>query len=246
MKAIFFDTETTGKDAKDRICQFAFAEYGVGESIEPIGEVSYLFKPSVPIGIEAMSVHHITNEMVANEPPFVGSEIHGTLKDLMEDDENYCIAHNAKFDVAMLEREDIVPKNVICTLKIARHLDPEGKLPKHNLQYLRYALGLQVTAVAHDALGDVRVLKALFDRLYAKVAEGYTIPFPMPVDYLKEMVRLSSQPVTIVRFNFGKHVGKKIADVAKEDADYLRWLYRSESQKPDADEDMLYTLKKYI
>lgn len=246
MRLIFFDTETTGKDAKDRICQLAFAEYGVGEKIEAIGEVSYLFKPPVPIGYEAMAVHHITREMVASEQAFIGSEIHGTLKEKMEDPDNYCVAHNAKFDLAMLEREDIVPKNVICTLKIARHLDPEGMMPNYKLQYLRYVLGLEVVATAHDALGDVRVLKALFDRLYAKVAEGYDIPFPMPEDYLKEMVRLSSQPVAIVKFAFGKHIGKKIADVAKEDADYLRWLYRSESQKPDADEDMLYTLKKHI
>lgn len=243
MRAIFFDTETTGKEAKDRLCQFAFAEYGVGESIDLIGEVQYLFKPAVPVGIEAMSIHHITNEMLADQSAFVGSEVHANLKELMEDPDNYCIAHNAKFDVAMLAKEDIVPKNVICTLKIARHLDTEGKIPQYKLQYLRYLLGLNVVATAHDALGDVRVLKALFDRLYAKVAEGYTIPFPMPEDYLKEMVRLSSQPVTLVRFSFGKHKGKLIADVDKS---YLLWLYNSEKEKPDADEDMLYTLKKYI
>lgn len=54
---IFLDTETTGTGADDRLCQLAF-KTGQGTI------VNQLFNPGRPIAIEAMAVHHITNEMV--------------------------------------------------------------------------------------------------------------------------------------------------------------------------------------
>ena len=70
---------------------------------------------------------------------------------------NILVAHNAKFDIDMLIKEDVHPKKVICTLKVARHMDPNGVIPKYNLQYLRYFLGIKVEATAHDALGDIQI-----------------------------------------------------------------------------------------
>ncbi len=60
---IFLDTETTGAGPDDRLCQLAF-KAGQGRG------VCGLFNPGRPIAIEAMAVHHITNEMVKNRPPF--------------------------------------------------------------------------------------------------------------------------------------------------------------------------------
>ena len=60
---IFLDTETTGTDKDDRLCQIAFkTEAGL--------IVNELFNPGKPISIEAMSIHHITNEMVMDKPLF--------------------------------------------------------------------------------------------------------------------------------------------------------------------------------
>ena len=64
---IFLDTETTGAGPSDRLCQIAFkAEEGTA--------VNELFNPGMPISIDAMTVHHITNEMVRDKPSFRGSE----------------------------------------------------------------------------------------------------------------------------------------------------------------------------
>ena len=126
---IFLDTETTGTENKDRLCQLAY-KLATGEI------VNELFKPPVPIEIEAMSVHHITNEMVAGKPAFKDSIEYQKLVDLLNDDTNILVAHNAKSDVDMLVKEGIHPKQVICTLKLARHLDPNGVIPKYKLQYL--------------------------------------------------------------------------------------------------------------
>jgi len=56
------------------------------------------------------------------------------LVDLLNDDTDILVAHNAKFDVDMLVKEGVQSKKVICTLKLARHLDPERKIPRYSLQ----------------------------------------------------------------------------------------------------------------
>jgi len=100
----------------------------------------------MPITIDAMTVHHITNEMVRDKPPFRDSDTWSKLQDLVNSDGYVMVAHNAAFDIDMLNKEGIEPKSVICTLKLARHFDKDGVLPKYGLQYLRYYLGLNVDA----------------------------------------------------------------------------------------------------
>ena len=85
----------------------------------------------MPITIDAMTVHHITNEMVQDKPPFRDSDTWRKLQDLVNSDGNVMIAHNAAFDVDMLKKEGIEPKNVICTLKLARYFDKDGVVPKY-------------------------------------------------------------------------------------------------------------------
>ena len=96
----------------------------------------------------------------------------------------------------MLKREGIEPSKVICTLKLARHLDGTGVIPKYNLQYLRYYLGLEIDAKPHDALGDIMVLEAVFKRIYAKlVAYGLSNP-------VNEMIKVSNNPVLLPRMPY--------------------------------------------
>lgn len=81
---IFLDTETTGTGTKDRLCQLAY-KLDTGEI------VNKLYKPPLPIEIEAMTVHHITNEMVADKPAFKDSPEYFKLVDLLDDDEIYLL-----------------------------------------------------------------------------------------------------------------------------------------------------------
>ena len=64
---IYLDTETTGNGPDDRLCQITFKPAN-GDS------VSGLFNPGRPISIDAMVVHHITDKMVADKPPFQESD----------------------------------------------------------------------------------------------------------------------------------------------------------------------------
>ncbi|MGD9369082.1 MAG: DUF3820 family protein [Desulfobacteraceae bacterium] len=222
---IYLDTETTGTGPDDRLCQLAFKP-GQGTV------VNELFNPGRRIAIEAMAVHHITNEMVRDKPPFKGSAAYMQLIDLVAGPNNIVVAHNAKFDIDMLRNEGIDPPKVICTLKLARFLDKAGVIPQYNLQYLRYYLELKIEAKAHDALGDILVLEALFRRIYARFqSDGVE-------DIENEMIRISNAPILIARMPFGKHKGMLFSEIP---TDYLEWLYSTE-----LDEDMAHTVRHHL
>ncbi|HCP08419.1 MAG TPA: DNA polymerase III subunit epsilon [Candidatus Moranbacteria bacterium] len=235
---IFLDAETTGKGPEDRLCQVAYKFNGE--------EFESLFKPPIPIQVEAMSISHITNKMVEDKDPFIGSQMCNHLNDICSE-ENVIVAHNAQFDVEMLKKEGIEAKNVIDTLKIAHHLDKEGVIPRYNLQYLRYFLELEIeNAVAHNALGDVRVLEKVFERLFQKMAGE----FKDEHEVIQEMIRISSLPILMKKFPFGKYKGLKVADVAKKDPGYLGWLLdekmKEKNMGGDNDENWIYTFEYYL
>lgn len=157
---IFLDTETTGVGPTDRLCQVAYKISGT-DKIE-VGT----FKPPVPISLEAMSVNHITNEMVEDCYPFAGGVFRNTLKELLERPDAVMVAHNAPFDAGMLAREGIVPTKTICTLAIAREISKrDSSMKKHDLSYLRYfyKLNVSLNIRPHSADADVYVLEKLFE-----------------------------------------------------------------------------------
>ncbi len=232
---VFFDTETTGNEDNDRLCQIAWSANGVRRE--------ELFKAPLPISIEAMSVHHITEKMIADKPLFVDSPAYSEIKNLFEDENTIVVAHNAKFDIDMLRKENIIPKNHICTLKVARALDTDGSIPRYNLQFLRYFLGMEIEATAHDALGDVLVLEQLFERLLKKSIEQSGGDEEKA---LAHMMTISSQPSLVKNFNFGKHNGKTVAEVRAVDKGYLEWLLNQKMQDGGSDEDWVFTLKHYL
>lgn len=237
MRILFFDTETTGNTDTDRLCQLGIKERGV---VTPILNATY--KPPIPISFEAMAVHHITEKMVANRPLFAESTEYGEVKALFEDNNTVAVAHNAPFDIAMLAREGIAPTHFICTYKVARALDVHEKISQYKLQYLRYFLGIEIDAVAHDAWGDVLVLEALFERLLAKVTEEKGSESAA----LEEMITISLRPILFTTLRFGKHNGKRLEDVVREDRDYLGWLLRQKKENPAGEDDWIYTLEHYL
>ncbi len=247
-KLIFFDTETTGNTEKDFLCQIAYKTDGEN--------FTGLYKPPIKIPPEASAVHHITNKMVADKPSFNESGDQKKIKTLFENKNSVVIAHNAPFDLMIIKKENIIPTNFICTLRMARHLDPEGKIDRYNLQYLRYFLEIEIDATAHDALGDVLVLEQLFERLKQKMQEEIkkdplalkgTPPSQGGEDpVIQKMIEISSHPSLLRSFNFGKHMGKKIEDVLKTDRGYLEWLYGEKIKGEAPDEDWIYTLRHYL
>lgn len=232
-KLIFLDTETTGNELeKDRLVQVCY-------EVEGEVKVEY-FKPPIPMSVKAMSVTHITNRMLEDKEPFVGSRMKDELESLLK--EGTLVAHNAKFDVGILKAEGVDVPRFICTLRVARHLDKDNKIPEYNLQFLRYYLDLEIEGNAHDAEGDVKVLKGVFDRLFAKMRELLDSDEAV----IEEMVKISSEPTLFNYFNFGKHKDKAIAEVLQTDKAYLEWLLAQKLTNPEAEEDWIHTLNHYL
>jgi len=235
-KVIFLDTETTGNEPiKDFVCQLAFKTAN-----ETFCE---LFKPPVPIPPEASAVTHITNKMVADKKAFAESDNYGAIKLMLEASDAVMVAHNAKFDLAIISKEGIVPTNFICTLRVARALDKDNVIPQYKLQYLRYYLDIDIEADAHDALGDVLVLEKLFERLLAKTMKEYNLDEDGAIE---KMIEISSKPSLMNLFSFGKHNGKTVAEVKNIDPGYLDWMLTQKEQNPDNEEDWIYTLKYHL
>ncbi len=228
---VFVDTETTGIDfLVDRIIQVAFKFQG--------NIFASYFKPDVPISVKSMSISHITNEMVKDSEEFSSSEMKKDLQDILN--ENILVAHNAGFDVDMLYKEGVSVTSYIDTLKVIRYLDLDNEIPEYGLQYLRYFLEFNISATAHDALGDVLVLEKLFEYLYERMEkEGFS-------NILEEMVEISSKPLLLRLFNYGKHKGKKVEEVLSYDRSYLEWMLEQKLNNESYDEDWIFTLKHHL
>ena len=240
---VLFDTETTGNRDDDKVIQFGAMIVDQRGKVEAYDE---LCSTDVEIKIEAMEVHNITPNIIEGKPKAIETSFYKRLEEL-NNPENYLIAHNISFDMGMIEKEGFLNAyQLIDTLRCAKHLFPD--MPYHRLQYLRYALELyktekqeadkyNITIKAHDAIGDVLVMKLFLSKLVTKCREIYPDYNPM-----EKLVDLTRTPVLIKTFKFGKHKGKEIAEVAKEDAGYLNWM----KSNMDLDEDLKYTLDKVL
>ena len=233
-KLVFLDVETSGLEESDRICELAFIVDNEGEN----SFFSELCKPDKKISTGAMAIHNITNEMVKEALLCTQTASYKALLSLNVE-ENIIVAHNLKFDLKMLEKEGFCnTMQVIDTLRCVKSLIPECEL--FNLQFLRYELNLykeeekvanemKIELKAHRALSDVIHLQLLFKTL---------------LDYatLSQLIEISSSPVLLEKFTFGKYKGRYIEEICALDAGYIQWMKNSIE---DLDEDLLYTLKYY-
>lgn len=240
---VLFDTETTGNKEDDKVIQFGAMIVDQRGKVEAYDEFC---STDVEIKIEAMEVHNITPNMIEGKPQAKETTFYKRLEEL-NNPENYLIAHNISFDMGMIEKEGFLNAyQLIDTLRCAKHLFPD--MPYHRLQYLRYALELykveeqeaakhNITIKAHDAIGDVLVMKLFLSKLVTKCREIYPDYNPM-----EKLVDLTRTPVLIKTFKFGKYRGKEIAEVARDDAGYLNWM----KSNMELDEDLKYTLDKVL
>lgn len=264
-KLIIFDTETTGINEEDKIIQ-------VGAIISDLDNKKYIEKydelcsTDIPIKIEAISTHGIRQIDIKNKPLYKNTNFKRTLEEL-NSNENYLIAHNLNFDLKMLEKENF--KNnykLIDTLQCAKHLyeiDEEinnYKLPNYKLQTFRYIMFTQedeekeakkynVQIKAHDAMGDVIILKLFLGKIYLRIKEKYNIT--NKIEIFNKMVELTKQPAEVKIINFGKYAGKTLKEIKSIDAGWINWLFKEQTKQknnndPKFNKDLYFTLDKII
>ncbi len=204
LRPIFYDTETTGiKASKDRVIELA--------AFDPENNKSFvqLINPGCHIPEEASSIHHITDDMVANEPCF--KEIAQSFVHFCSGDTVLIAHNNDAFDILFLREEfsragiEMPEWNFFDTLKWSRRYRPD--LPRHTLQFLREIYNIPANN-AHRALDDVMILHKVF------------IAMVDDLD-ISTAIKLLNQERALSRMPFGKHQGKPLEKVPKS---YVQWL----------------------
>ena len=242
---VFFDIESTGLNVvRDRIIQLALIRYTPnGSSPE---ERLYLINPGIPISAEAIAVHGITLEDVADKPRFkeLAAEILAFIGDA--DLAGY---NSNRFDIPLL-MEEFARAGIDFDLESRRTIDVQRIFYKMEPRTLSaaYQFYCQKTIEnAHDALEDVRATVEVLDGQLKKYhdkdfvpEEGEIIPAPVKNDVaslyeftndqqiLDATQRLRYDHTGTVVFNFGKYMGRPVAEVLYKDPPYYHWMLNKE------------------
>ena len=167
---VILDTETTGLyDAE--IVEIAI----VNHSGEPL--LNTLVKPSIPIPSDAADVHGITDEIVANAPPF--SEVYPRIAEVLKD--KRILIYNAAFDIKILNyccNQYGLPilmlkKRSDCLMEWAAQWG--GYWSYYHQDYKYFPL----SSSSHRALGDCIAALNLIKRMAAD-SEEMDCPVPIP------------------------------------------------------------------
>jgi DNA polymerase-3 subunit epsilon len=171
---LVFDSETTGLDVmEDRIVSVG-AVLVNGGHVAPGLNLDRLVNPAMPIPPRSTAIHGITDEMVADAPPF--AQVWQELQSVFA--ERVVIGHNIGFDLAVLKREaeraDLswqTPK-FLDTLRLVVGLFPDWQ--DLNLETIAGHLGVDVQG-RHTALGDALVTAEIWARLQPILEEAKVV-----------------------------------------------------------------------
>lgn len=245
MQLIVVDTETSGLEETDQVCELALVTLKYSDPVVTkrswfIADAwSSLVKPSCPISIPARATHHITDAELANAPSMTSLLLKRGLPEFgatsvggpLVTDPVFC-AHNAAFDRRMLEQSGVhpslLPTKTICTWRCSLHLFPDS--PGHSNQVLRYFLNVTPESCdlpPHRALPDALTTAAILCRM-------------LEVESAERLVELTSTPVLLSRVHFGQHRGKYWRDL---DVGMLRWVL---SPQRKFDEDTCHTARYWL
>jgi DNA polymerase III subunit epsilon len=185
-----------------------------------------LINPECEIPESSIAIHHITPDMVKDQPT-----IKEVLPHILKMIGNYTIVgHGIKFDVdivANAAEKNRIPCSIrnnktIDTLRMARHY---GESPVNSLEQLRKHFHIPLEG-AHRALNDVIVNVDVFRNL----AKDYK--------NLGHLFQVLSKPILLKIMPLGPHKGRPLKEVPFE---YLQWAARKEF-----DEDLTFTIRSEI
>jgi DNA polymerase-3 subunit epsilon len=225
----FIDLETTGINiSTDRIVEIAIVK------ISPDGSKLVkrkIINPTIPIPQGATDVHGITNEMVKDAPTF--KQASNEIKQFIEgcDIGGY---NSNRFDIPMLVEEflrcelniDIENRKLVDVQKVY-HLMEQRTLSAAYKFYcqkdLEGAHGAEV-----DATATYEVLEAQIEK-YSQI--GNTVESIIKFTGEEQIVDFSRRFIMengVEIFNFGKHKGKPVTRVLKEEPQYYDWMMKGD------------------
>jgi len=224
---VFFDVETTGLNVTtDRIIQISTMKFVPGSELPNVRTI--LMNPGIPIPSDATAIHHITNEQVKNLSGFAAFAI--DLEEIFQSSDvgGYNVA---KFDLPILA-EEFRRCNIAFPAPGTKIVDVQSlyflKEPRTLSAALKFYCGKEHTG-AHDAEADVRAAVAVLENqleryteLYGTVEELHSLCFPEEIVDFGGKLKKNGKGQTV--WAFGKNRDKPV----KGDADYARWVLKSD------------------
>ncbi len=223
---VFIDLETTGINVSaDRIVEISALK------VNPNGIEQWLttlVNPGIPIPPKVTAIHGISDSDVAEAPSF--REIAKTLTSFLEGCD--LAGFNAmKFDIPVLA-EEFLRANVDFNFRKRKYIDVQVIFHKKEQRTLEAAFRFYCKREledAHSAKADTaatyEVLKAQLDtytdleNVVDKLAEFSS--FNNNVDFAGRIILDENGVET---FNFGKHKGRRVDEVFREEPSYYSWM----------------------
>ncbi len=166
---ICFDTESTGLDtANDRVVEIGCVRLdGRIITLNPEDRFQVYINPGFDMDDEVIAIHHITNEFLEDKPPF-----EAVVDDFLAFISGAeLMAHNAKFDVGIINAElarlgkgrleDYVAK-ITDTMDIARKVFPGRHVTMDNLCAILHIDLEERKEKGHGALLDAELLAQVY------------------------------------------------------------------------------------
>lgn len=225
----FIDLETTGVNiSNDRIVEIAIVK------ILPDGTRQVkrkLINPLIPIPSGASDVHGITDDMVKDAPSF--KQVANEIKQFMDNCDMGGYNSN-RFDVPMLIEEFLragvsfsVDGRKLVDVQKVFHMMEQRTLGAAYKFYCNKVLDGAHSAEV-DATATWEVLEAQIER-YPQIGDTVDsiVKFTGEddiVDFARRFVKENGIEV----FNFGKHKGKPVTQVLKEEPQYYDWMMKGD------------------
>jgi DNA polymerase-3 subunit epsilon len=220
-----FDIESTGVDfIKDRIVEISIVRI---ETDQTQSRKTMRINPTIPIPIEASQVHGIYDEDVITEPTF--KEVAKELFDFLDPCDLAGFNSN-RFDIPMLLEEfirvgfsfDIENRNLIDVFRLYTLMEKRDLTAAYKF-YCEKDLTNAHSAEA-DTVATMEIFMAQVQR-YEQLKNDMRFLHDLSneerfLDSGRRIVYLNGKP----SFNFGKHKGKSVDQVFKEEPSYYNWM----------------------
>ncbi len=225
----FIDLETTGINVStDRIVEIAIVKIGTDGTKQVKRR---LVNPEMPIPKASSDIHGITDEMVKEAPSF--KIMANEIKQFIEGSDIGGYNSN-RFDVPMLNEEflragisaDMERRKLLDVQKVF-HMMEQRTLSAAYQFYCHKTLEDAHTAEA-DATATWEILEAQIER-YPQIGNTVTsiVKFTGEdeiIDFARRLVYDNG----VVVFNFGKHKGKSVIQVLKDEPQYYDWMMKGD------------------
>lgn len=225
---VIFDLETTGRNiSSDKIITLALIK--ILHDGKGVKKEEYYFDPEMPIGKEATSIHGIENDHVVGRPKF--REKAQEIYDLFSN--SYYSGFNVmSYDLPILRREfvrvgmdfDYDLKHIVDAKEVYKFMAPRTLSSAYEYYCWKEHKG---TA---GAMKDAEVAGEILLRQLEKYQEVRDWQFLNNIHRVDENFVNNENNRKFywqhgeTYFTFTKYRGKRVAQIAKEDPDYLRWM----------------------